>query len=310
MGAAVVPDDQPVRFFLFGGVRIVRDGVEIAVQQPKQRAILTLLLATPGEPVSLSEMTDSLWIGEPAASVSNQIHRHVGALRRTCQPELQRRQVGRYIVAAGSGYRLIAGPENCDVVKFHEVATNAHRLARAGQREEALHAYLGSLEVAAAAACDDRLATLPALVGLEDERVRAMIGAAEQCQAADEFAAVLPILRAATGRHPLNEALHAHLMTALTRTGRPAEALEVYAAIRRTLEEELGSSPSAALEEAQAHALSGDDTTATAKGRSPCQPRHDGRAGAAPVTSSGVRRTPGSACGSPRRRPWIDLVPS
>ena len=233
--------------------------------------------------------------------MTNQIHRHVGALRRICQPELQRRQAGRYIVAAGSGYRLIVGPENCDVMKFHKAAASAHRLARAGQREEALHAYLGSLEVAAAPACDDRLATLPALVGLEDERVRAMIGAAEHCQTADEFAAVLPILRAATGRHPLNEALHAHLMTALTRTGRPAEALAVYSAIRRTLEEELGSSPSAVLEEAQAHALGGDDTPSPARAEPVTSRSADGRAGTAPVTSSGVRRTTGDACGSPRR---------
>ena len=63
MNAAENPAGPPVGFFLFGGVRIVRDGVEIEVSQPKQRAILSLLLATPGEPVSFSEMTDTLWIG-------------------------------------------------------------------------------------------------------------------------------------------------------------------------------------------------------------------------------------------------------
>jgi len=56
------------------------------------------------------------------------------------------------------------------------------------------------------------------------------------------------------GRSPAKEA---QLMTALTRTGRPAEALAVYAGIRAALKEELGSSPSAALEDAQADALRG-----------------------------------------------------
>jgi DNA-binding SARP family transcriptional activator/tetratricopeptide (TPR) repeat protein len=250
--------DKPVRFGLFGGLRIIRDGVEIEVTQPKQRAILAVLLATPGEPVSLSEMIDALWPGEPAASVTNQIRRHVGSLRRTCQPGLRRRQVGRYIVAAGTGYRLVVGAEDCDVLRFRSLVGEARRLARTGLREEALHSYLGSLAVAAAPAGDDRLWALPAFVGLEDERVRAIIAAVEQCETPDEFASLLPILRAATGRHTLNEALHAKLVRALTRTGRPAEALAVYAGIRVALREELGSSPSAALEDAQAHALRGD----------------------------------------------------
>ncbi|MDT4936296.1 MAG: hypothetical protein QOK11_4188, partial [Pseudonocardiales bacterium] len=250
--------DKPVRFGLFGGVRIVRDSVEIEVTQPKQRAILALLLATPGEPVSLGEMIDALWSGEPAASVLNQIHRHVGALRRTCQPELRRRQVGRYILRAGTGYRLIAGVDDCDVLRFRSLVREAYGLVGTGHREEALRSYLISLAIAATPAGDDRLWALPVFVGLEDERLRAIIAAAEHCESPDEFAAVLPILRAATGRHPLNEALHAHLMTALTRTGRPAEALGVYAGVRVALRDELGSSPSAALEEAQARALRRD----------------------------------------------------
>lgn len=250
---------KPVRFGLFGGVRIVRDGVEIEVTQPKQRAILELLLATPGEPVSRAEMIDSLWSGETAASVLNQIHRHVGALRRACEPELQRRQVGRYILPAGTGYRLIAGVDDCDVLRFRNLVREAHRLDSAGHRQDALRVYLSSLAIAATPAGDDRLWALPAFVGLEEERVRAIIAATKQCESPDEFAAVLPILRAATGRHPLNEALHTHLMTALTRTGRPADALKIYAGVRVALRDELGSSPSAALEEAQARALRGDD---------------------------------------------------
>ncbi|HEX3335745.1 MAG TPA: transcriptional regulator [Jatrophihabitans sp.] len=251
--------DKPVRFGLFGGVRIVRDSVEIEVTQPKQRAILALLLATPGEPVSAAEMIDALWSGEPAASVLNQIHRHVGALRRACEPELRRRQVGRYIVAAGTGYRLIARVADCDVLRFRSLVREAHRLAGTGHRQDALRTYLDSLAIAAAPAGDDRLRALPAFVGLEDERVRAIIATVEECETPDEFAAVLPLLRAATGRHPLNEALHAHLMTALTRTGRSSESLEVYVRIRAALREELGSSPITVLEEARAHALRGDD---------------------------------------------------
>jgi DNA-binding SARP family transcriptional activator/tetratricopeptide (TPR) repeat protein len=259
MGGTPPSTDESVRFALFGGVRILRGGAEVDLRQPKQRAILALLLSTPGEVVSVSEIIDALWSGEPAASVTNQIHRHVGALRRACEPELPRRQIGRYILPAGSGYRLVAGTADCDVLRFRSLVQEAYQLAGTGMRKEAGSTYLSSLAVASAPAGDDTMWTLPAFVGLEDERVRAIIAAVEPCETPDEFAAVLPFLRAAAARHRLNEALHAKLMTALTRTGRAAEALKVYTGIRGALRDELGSSPSAVLETAQGHALGGGD---------------------------------------------------
>src|SRR4051812_41201768 len=105
-----------VRFCLFGGVRVIRGGFEVEVPQPKQRAILSLLMATPGEPVSIAELIDTVWSEEPAASVTNQVHRHIGALRRLCEPHLPRRHVGDHIVPTGRGYRLVVGPETSDVL--------------------------------------------------------------------------------------------------------------------------------------------------------------------------------------------------
>ncbi len=293
--------DVPVRFALFGGVRVVRDGVEVEITQPKQRAILALLLSAPGEQVTLSEFIDALWSGEPAASVTNQIHRHVGALRRAFEPELQRRQVGRYIVSAGTGYRLVASAEDCDVLRFRSLVQEAQRLAGAGQAREATRTYLSSLAVAFAPAGDDTLWTIPAFVGLEDERVRAIIGAAEHCETPDEFATMLPILRAAAARHRLNEALHAQLMTALAHTGRTAEALEVYARIRGTLRDELGSSPNAALAAAQAFALRGDaGGDDGASGDDP--PASSGATAATPATALPPAQLPSAHPGFTGRR--------
>ncbi len=248
---------ERVRFGLFGGVRVVRGGAEVELTQPKQRAILALLLSTPTEPVYMSEIIDALWSDEPAASVTNQIHRHVGSLRRVFQPGLPRRQTGRYLLPAGTGYRLAVGSDDCDVLRFRTLLREAARSAQAGNRSAARRAYLGALAVAPAPAGEDTMWTLPAFVGLEDERVQAVTAAAEHCETAEESAAVLPALRAAAARHRLNESLHARLMTALTRTGRAIEALKVYARIRGELRDTLGTSPGAALEAAQAYALRG-----------------------------------------------------
>ena len=56
-------------------------------------------------------------------------------------------------------------------------------------------------------------------------------------------AALIGSLRALTVEHPLRERAHALLVRALAATGRQAEALAEYAAIRARLDDELGIEP-------------------------------------------------------------------
>src|ERR1700755_1346625 len=99
----------------------------VLLTQPRQRAMLALLLATRGS-VPVSEMIDAFWPREAAASVLNQIHRHIGALRRLCEPELGRRQAGRYIPSAGNGYRIHVTADSLDIRQFRATIAEAERL--------------------------------------------------------------------------------------------------------------------------------------------------------------------------------------
>ncbi len=65
----------------------------------------------------------------------------------------------------------------------------------------------------------------------------------EAMLAAREHEQAVPELEQMVADHPLDERLHAQLMLALYRSGRPAEALAVYHRIRRTLAEKLGIDP-------------------------------------------------------------------
>jgi hypothetical protein len=82
---------------------------------------------------------------------------------------------------------------------------------------------------------------------LEERRIEAIELAMEAELALGRHAAAVPRLKRLAGEHPHRERLHAHLMLALYRAGRQAEALAAYRRLRDTLDRELAQPPSAEL---------------------------------------------------------------
>ena len=92
-----------IRFTVLGAVRAWHGHTELQLGPPQQRAVLALLLAAAGragQPVSLSELVDLLWAGDPPSSATNIVHRSVGALRRVLEPGLPPRAAGRWLIRA------------------------------------------------------------------------------------------------------------------------------------------------------------------------------------------------------------------
>ena len=69
---------------------------------------------------------------------------------------------------------------------------------------------------------------------------------------------VVSELEALTARYPLRERLWAHLMLALYRRGRQAEALDAYQRAREVLADELGADPSSELQQLHGQILAQD----------------------------------------------------
>ncbi|WP_369373674.1 BTAD domain-containing putative transcriptional regulator [Promicromonospora sp. Populi] len=290
--------DRGVRFALYGGVRVWRDGVEVELVQPKQRVILGLLLATPDQQVPLGELIDAAWSDPSAPSVVNQVRRHVGELRRLFEPDLPRRDVGSWLLPTGGGYRLALTPGTSDVLAFRELVHRAEQEAASGAADGGVDRYLEALAIAQGPAGDEPLRHLPVFVGLEDERRRVLTAAARLVRRPEQVAALLPPLRLAATRDPLDEAAHAGLVRVLTRAGRPAEALATYAAVRTTLLDELGASPGRDLRAAHAEALRGDGD-----GDTGAETGADGDTDASPAAPSRTATQPPSAPVIPRQLP-------
>src|SRR5262249_43499120 len=109
---------------------------------------------------------------------------------------------------------------------------------------------LADLDLAGAAAAEcGRLAELrrqAASAGIQAE-----LALGQHAEAAAQLQALI-------ASNPLDEQLHAQLMTALSQSGRRAEALQVYAEARRLLAGELGLEPGPRLRELHTAILRGD----------------------------------------------------
>ena len=82
---------------------------------------------------------------------------------------------------------------------------------------------------------------------LEELRLEAIEQRVDADMAVGPGSELVAELEALVAEHPFRERLRGQLMLALYRTGRQADALEVYRDARRTLVEELGIEPAAAL---------------------------------------------------------------
>lgn len=247
------------QFRVFGGMRAARDGDEVDLGPWRQQVILAMLLIASGGVVSIESMADALWGEDPPASAMNQIHRHVGQLRRILEPDLPARAVGRYLLPAGTGYRLAIATEDCDLAMFRELVRRARADLVSGNTTAGVRAYLTAFELGrspAFAGLPAQARDTPEFVAVERERIAVAIAATDAAISTGMADRALTPLLIMAGAAPFDEALQACLMRAHLATGNRAEALRVFERTRRQLVEELGVDPGPQLREAYREMLS------------------------------------------------------
>ncbi|MBJ7359109.1 BTAD domain-containing putative transcriptional regulator, partial [Nocardioides sp.] len=209
---------------------------------PKQRALLSLLLLHRGSPLSADRLVDTLWDGRAPDGADVTLRSHVSHLRRRLAEAVPACRVE----TGPLGYTLLLGAAGVDADVFEDLlgqGQEAFGLGRPDRAAELLRQALGlwrgppwhgleHVDVAAADAVrleELRLAAHEVLLAAELDRGRhrEVVAEAESLH----------------GAHPFRERFAGQLMLALYRSGRQAEALEVYAATRERLAEELGLDP-------------------------------------------------------------------
>ena len=263
-----------MEFRALGPIELWLAGRRQDLGRARARSILAMLLLAPRALVPVETLIDRLWDTEPPPKARDSLSVYVARLRASL-----RQAVGDDVrlVGRAQGYLLEVDPETVDVHQFRRLRRQAGALAASGDYEQA-----------AGLLCEaDGLWRGQALAGiggdwaarmrdaLEEERRSAILERVGCELELGRHADLVGELRQMLVQYPSDETLVAHQMTALCRSGRPADALSLYRETRGRLVEEQGTEPGPMLSELHQRILSRDSGLAVRpSGRRP--------AGAAP----------------------------
>ncbi|MFD8781684.1 BTAD domain-containing putative transcriptional regulator [Kitasatospora sp. NPDC059599] len=275
-------------------------GAALTLRSPKGRALLAALLLEPNRPVSRDRLLGALWGERPPATAVHALNNQIARLRLFLGPD-----GGDRVRTVPPGYLLRIDESELDTEDF------TGRLAAADASRDRGD-WLGVSEHTAAALALWRgspLDDLPTLAEQELPYVHALQEA--QLQATEWYfeaelrlgrhqSAIFELTRW-TARHPLHEAFHVQLVTALYRSGRQADALAAFEDIRTLLREELGVDPGPALRAVHRQVLRADadllwrsesvHPVSVGTGRSRADATAAGEVESAPLDSSVPSRT-------------------
>jgi DNA-binding SARP family transcriptional activator len=249
-----------LEFRVLGPLQVAANGSFLPLGGAKQRAVLALLVLHANEVVPLDRLIDELWGESPPESAANLVQGYVSHLRKELEPGRARGE-HELLVSRSPGYVLHVAPEQVDSERFALLTAEGRRLltqddasVAAERLREALALWRGP---ALADLAYESFARTD-IERLEELRLAALEDRIEADLVLDRHRALVGELGELVAEHPLRERLRAQLMVALYRSGRQAEALDVYRDARQTLREELGIEPGPALRELERAILQQD----------------------------------------------------
>jgi DNA-binding SARP family transcriptional activator/DNA-binding CsgD family transcriptional regulator len=252
--------DPGLRVGVLGPLRAWRGTAEIGLGPARQRAIFAVLAVNAGRPVPRAELIAGVWGDSAPASVEGSVHTYVSGLRRALEPDRSRWSAASVLVSDPAGYSLVLDEDALDAALFERHRERAQRHLEQGDPRAAVT----ELDDALALWQGEALSGVPGGFAerhreyLAELRLNTLERRAEAVLALGGHLDLAPELAVLAGEHPLRESLRESLMLALYRSGRPADALDVFRDARATLVTELGVEPGPALRRLQQQILAQD----------------------------------------------------
>ncbi len=232
----------------------------ITLGGPRQRAVVAILALAAPEVVSTDRLVDAIWGEEPPARPLPTLQVFISKLRKSVAAA----GAGEVLESRPPGYRLRIEPGDTDVARFESRIADARRL-READPDAALREYDAALAMWRGPFLSD-LVDLPFVAAeaarLGELRLFAIEQRADVALSIGRHAELVAELEELVRLHPTREVMWGHLMTALYRSDRQADALHAYGRARDQLAEELGIDPSQALRQLEVAILQQDPALA------------------------------------------------
>jgi len=230
-----------VEFRILGPLEVVRDGEPVRLGGPREKTTIAMLLLEAGNVIPVDRLIDAVWDDEPPATARAQIQICISALRRIIAVDGGSSQIETH----SPGYLLRLGRDTLDSDVFDTGIAAARRLLAEGDLADAAAGFRDALSMWRGPALSNVVGDLVqhSVAHLNERRLNALEVCLDTELRAGTTQDIVGELVKAAHEHPLDERFRILLMTALHRSGRQAEALEVYRTTRNTLMDELGIEP-------------------------------------------------------------------
>jgi DNA-binding SARP family transcriptional activator len=248
-------------FRVLGPVEAVVEGRSVPLAAAKPRALFAVLLLSRNRVISVGQLIEDLWGEEPPETATKALQGYVSQLRKAIGADR--------VLTKPPGYSLRVEDGELDLERFERLVREGRELL-VGDPKEAAHRLEQALGLWRGPAFAEFLSepfARDAGARLEESRLAAIEDRIEADLALGRHARVVPELEQLVDQHPLRERLRGQLMLALYRSGRQAEALELYRRTRETLIDELGIEPGEALQDLERAILQHDPSLEPARYR-------------------------------------------
>lgn len=250
------------RFGILGTIEVRRHGAPVDVGHAMQRRVLGALLVDADQGVSAEALVERVWGDSGAGDGRQKLYGYLSRLRRALAAD------GMPLLRERGGYRLAVEPSSVDAHRFRALSERARKAGGDAAAEALWQESLALWRGNAFAGADTPWFNAQRRL-LDDERLTAQLELVDVRLRLGQHDRLVSELADRARSHPLDERVTGQLIVALHRSGRQAEALEVYERTRQRLAHELGVDPGAALRELYARILAGDPEPAEPRSSAP-----------------------------------------
>ncbi|MEJ1200612.1 AfsR/SARP family transcriptional regulator BagI/FevR [Streptomyces sp. BB1-1-1] len=280
-------------FHILGPLLVTNGGEPIEISGIRRQKLLAALLLQPNQMVSLDRLVDVMWDDKPPASAHGQIRICVSGLRRL----LRGGERDSVIETHPSCYRInVHGEDAVDLFTFERLVSQGRAMVRDDKLERAERLLKSALALwrGPVAAGLDSPALGALVVRLHEDRLTVQEEYFDVALKLGHHQRIIGDLTGFVSENPFRERACAQLMLALYHSGRQADALKTFRAVRARFSEDLGIEPARDLHVLHQSILVGRLSSAGAPPADPpayATPRPDGHQGRRPAGVALLSRT-------------------